>query len=415
VNAIADDLDWSPESLLADARAKSGLSDFGDDPFLEPMGVLAESLSREAGLHRQGRQNARGRIVDSLVARLSAQEYFTRYPEILREEVGAPFFIVGLARSGTTRLHRLLAVDSRLYAANWWEVRFPSPFPGSDWEGGADPRIAQAKEQVQQILEHQPALAAIHPYDAEAPDEEIMLLEHSFMSQVAEASAKVPSYVAWLDRQDHVPAYAYLKKMLQFLQWQKKRSGRAAERWVLKGPFHLGYLDALFSVFPDAKIVQTHRDPVETIPSIASMHYALWQMDADDVDAADLGRQSRDRFSWALRRCMELRDAGLEAHCLDVWYQDVNRDPLGEVQRIFDFLGHDPSDGSEGRMREWLADNERGKRAEHRYSAEPLSGQLRRQRAGKGSLQVAHGSWRQLDVAELVIPATRASASGPTE
>lgn len=363
-------LDWSAEALLADARAQSGLSDFDDDSFLEPMAVLTDSLLSEAGLHPQGALSVRARIVDNLVGRLTAQDYFTRYPEILKEEILAPFFIVGLARSGTTRLLRLLAANSALYALTRWECRFPSPFPGSDWVSEPDPRIATARTELKQMLEHQPVLASIHPFDADAPDEDIVLMQHSFMSQVEEASARVPSYVAWLDRQDHVNAYAFLKKRLQFLQWQKKRSGRAAERWVLKGPYHLGYLDALTAVFPDAKLVHTHRDPVETIPSIASFHYALWQMGTDGADPAYLGRQSKNRFVWALGRAMEARDAGLESRCLDVWYQDVNRDPLGEARRIFDFLGLDFSAETEGRMRQWVVDNDRAKRPAHHYSAE---------------------------------------------
>ena len=107
--------------------------------------------------------------------------------------------IVGLARTGTTMLHRLLSADPGLYSARWWEVRFPAPFPGWDWRA-PDPRIAEARAQVQWILEHQPVLAAIHPWDAEGPDEEIMLIEHSFLSHVPESGANVPSYRAWLDR-----------------------------------------------------------------------------------------------------------------------------------------------------------------------------------------------------------------------
>jgi len=388
MNSAEERLDWSSESLLADARAQAGLSDFGDEDFIEAITVLADSISSEAGLHPRGAVNARSRIVDSLVIRLTAQDHFKRYPEILREEILAPIFIVGLARSGTTRLLRLLAVDSSLYAAKRWECRYPSPFPGSDWTSGLDPRIPAGREDVQQMLAHQPVLASIHPFDADAPDEEIVLMQHSFMSQGEEASARVPTYVAWLDRQDHVQAYSFLKRMLQFLQWQKKRSGHPAERWVLKGPFHLGYLDALFSVFPDAQLVQTHRDPVETIPSIASFHFALWQMSTDGADPTYVGRQSKNRFVWALDRCMELRDERFESRCLDVWYQDVNRDPLAEAQRIFDFVGRDLSAETEQRMRHWLIDNDRKKRPPHRYDAEQFG-------LSKRELAAAFSDYRQ--------------------
>jgi hypothetical protein len=356
-------------SILDRARASCGLDDFGPDEFLEPLRHLLEAWASEAGLHEIGRMTQRARIVDSLVTRLSAQDHFARHPEILEEEIVAPYVVVGLARTGTTMLHRLLAADPGVNAVLWWECRNPAPFPGSDWRR-EDPRIAQARAEVEMILETQPVLASIHPWDAEGPDEEIMLLEHAFVSHVPESSANVPSYRAWVDTQDWQPAYDWMKKLLQFLQWQKKESGRAGERWVLKAPVHLGYMDALFATFPDARVIQTHRDPVETIPSVASMYHALWGLATDASDPQVVGAQVCERWAWALRRCLASRARIGEERFLDVWYRDVVDDPMAQVRRIYDFVERELTPEVEEAMARWRGEHSRGGRPAHEYAME---------------------------------------------
>ncbi|MGY8736722.1 MAG: sulfotransferase, partial [bacterium] len=242
--------------VLDEARRRAGLEDFGDDHFLDPMRRLLSSLEDEAQLHAMGRVTMFERIVGSLVGRLSAQDFFVRHPEILEEEIVAPTVIVGLARTGSTMMHRLLAADPSVYAVRWWECRAPSPYPGSDWRR-EDPRIPDAYAEIDAILEAAPALATIHPWDAEGPDEEIMLLEHAFLSGVPDAFCNVPSYRRFVIESDMRDGYAYMKRMIQFLQWQKKEAGHPAERWVLKAPFHVGRIPQLIEAFPDAMIVQT--------------------------------------------------------------------------------------------------------------------------------------------------------------
>ncbi len=359
--------DFDEAAILAEATALAGFDDFGPEPFRKALGVLLSALDASP-LHASGRAAQRQRVVESLVVRLVFQRYCTRHPEILDEEIAAPLVIVGQARTGTTRLHRLLACDAQLFAARWWEVRQPAPPPNWNWRG-ADPRIAAAHEQVRLILETQPLLASIHPWDAEGADEEIMLMEHAFLSHVPESSAALPDYVRWIDEQDWTPAYTWLRKMLQFLQWQKRRRGEQAERWVLKTPQHLGYLDELFAHFPGAVVIQTHRDPLETIPSSASMYSALWGLGQDVVDAHAVGQLCFRRFAGALEQSLEVR-ARHGTRFIDVWFEDVGSDALGEVRRIYRALERPLTQPAQAAMEAWLRDNAREKRPPHHYTLE---------------------------------------------
>ena len=360
---------FEEEWVLEEARRRAGLDDFGDLCFLAPMRLLLDSLENEAHLHAVGRVTMCERIVGSLVGRLSAQDYFTRHPEILDEVIVAPTIIVGLARTGSTMMHRLLSADPSVYAVRWWECRAPSPYPGSDWRH-EDPRIADAYAEVKAILEAVPELAAIHPWDPEGPDEEIMLLEHAFLSGVPDAFCNVPSYRRMVIESDLRDGYAYTKRMLQFLQWQKKEAGHPAERWILKAPFHLGRIPQLLEFFPDAMIVQTHRDPIETSPSIASLYASSWRSYSDDVDPLVVGEQCLELWSWGIQKCLDDRDAGLDDRFIDVLYENTRKDPMGSIEMIYERLGRPLTHAARESMKRWGDDNRRDKRAVHDYTLE---------------------------------------------
>ncbi len=357
------------QSIVAEALEKAGRSRFADESFREPMRVLLRSLDEEASLNAAGRFTMRTRIVDLLVNRLRLEEYLDRHPEIRDERIGDPVVIVGLPRTGTTMLHRLLSCDPGVNSVAWWENRNPAPFPGGEF-GDADPRIAAAHEQVEQILKAVPKLAAIHPWDPEGPDEEILLLEHSFLSTTPGSMAYVPTYDRWMKDQDQTPAYQYLKLMLQFLQWQKRQAGRARDRWVLKTPHHLGFIEYVFETFPGARVVQTHRDPIQTIASVSSMYYSLWRLAADDPDPLVVGRYCKEHYGGMLRHCMSVRDRMPADRFLDVDYRSFVRDPLSEVRRIYDWLGYPLTGELIEQMNWWIEENRRDKRAPHEYTLE---------------------------------------------
>ncbi|MAG34078.1 MAG: sulfotransferase [Deltaproteobacteria bacterium] len=357
---------FEEQALLAAARRKSGLSNFGDPGFREPLRRLLHSLEHEAQLSESGRTSQYERVIGNLVTRLSAEEFITRHPEILQEEITAPAVIVGPTRSGTTRLQRLLCEDPRHFAVLWWENRCPVPLPGSNWRT-ADPRIPLAQDEVRRILEAVPELASIHPWDPLGPDEDALLCEHAFLSHVPESSLHVPSYRDWLQDQDQTPAYEFLARMLRILQWQKKQRGERGERWILKTPQHLGFLEDFSRIFPDARIIQTHRDPCVTLPSAASMFSALWKVSSDEVDRHAVGRQVRNRLALDLSRSFKFRERHPSHRICDVRFEDMQCDPVAELERVYAWLGTSFPAETRRAVDAWLVKNAREKRPPHRY------------------------------------------------
>ncbi|MBZ5738610.1 sulfotransferase family protein [Nocardioides mangrovi] len=345
-----------PEELIAAARAKEGLEDYGPGDFREPLGVLAAAYDG-AGLNEVGRHLIRGGLVHSLRMRLRAQEWFRRHPEIAEEVVTDPVVVVGMMRSGTTLVQRLLAADTRFRCARGWEVVEVAPALDQRFDV-ADPRIAKAQVREEQSRQWVPELYAIHPMHALEAEEEIVFLADAFLSHVPESGADVPDYRRWLDDQDLAPAYDHLHRMLQLLQWQQRQREEAARetaaRWVLKTPAHLGYLDDLRRRFPDLHVVHLHRDPVETVASGASLNATLHRMHADVVDDRRIGREWLERMAWtdARARASERRwPAGLVTH-LD--FADVVADPVGQISQVYDAIGLELTADAVAAMEDWL-------------------------------------------------------------
>ena len=356
------------EDLHMAAKERSGLSDFGGFSYQEPLKKLIESINSESGMNAGGFWGQRERIINILINRARIEELIVKHPEILAETIVNPVVIVGLPRTGTTMLHRILASDSRFYAPIWFETRFPAPKPGEDFRV-KDSRIDDAKLEVAAMLDANPDLASIHPIDAEAADEEIMLLEQSFYSTMPPAFCNLPSYVTWLEEHDNTPGYEYLKRLLQALQWQKKQKGQNAQRWLLKTPHHLHHMDVLLSVFPDAKVIQSHRDPLETIPSIASFNTALWKLSADQVDEKVVGDYSSRKFAKGMIDTMTVRKSHPDA-VLDVHYRETIKTPFESIGKVYNFIGMELTDEALKAMQQWQTDNKREDRASHQYTLE---------------------------------------------
>lgn len=365
---VIPEVSLDPESLLAAAIEAEGFDDFGDESFRAPFELLLKDFNEKAELNAVGRFMQHQRIMNSLRNRLRTEAWIKKYPEILQEELLPPTVIVGLTRTGTTMLHRILASDSRFYAPLWYEVRNPAPY--MDWEPDKkDPRISEAEAEVAEMLAANPEIASIHPMDPVGADEEILLLEHSFYSYVANSFAHAPNYAEFVASADNTPAYEYLKKQLQFLQWQKKRRGETAERWLLKAPHHLHFMETLLKVFPSIQVIATHRDPVVTIPSTASFYYNLWILGNDDSDKLVVADEVADVFARGVKHTMKARE-GNEHRFFDVWFKDTVSKPFEVIQKMYDFIGMELTAEAKAAMEQHRDENQRGDRPAHEYTLE---------------------------------------------
>jgi hypothetical protein len=355
-------------SLLAAGRRASGLHRFADESFREPLRRLLASLEAEASLHPLGRMLMRHSLVRALANRLRFEDLSRRHPEIAEQPVEAPVFIVGLQRTGTTLLHRLLSCEPALRPLLSWEALNPAPFPasrrGARTRPGRDPRMRLAESAERGLRYLAPDFFAIHPVEAHAPEEDVLLLDLSFLSPTADATLRVPSYSSWLRDTDQRPAYRYFRRLIQLLVWQ--RSGR----WLGKTPHHLENLDALLDVFPDARILHTHRDPARVVASFCSMMAHGRAVFSDRVDPQELGAQLGERAIRAVTRAMVVRERAAPETFLDVAYADALADPLKEIRRIYDFLGLALAPATEAAMQRWIAQNPQHRRGVHHYRPE---------------------------------------------
>lgn len=370
----APGLQFDRNSLLGLARKRTGLDDFGDDAFLEPLDRLLDALQSEARLNFIGRLALREDVVHTLSARLKIEAAFKQSPEHADVAIRAPIFVTGLPRSGTTLMHNLLAQDPAHRFASGWEVMYPVPAPG-DSPDQNDPRVGRAQKRMQQLYWLAPDFKVIHPLDASQPQECISIMAHAFMSDVFPTTCHVPAYQRWLDDIDMQPAYQYHRRFLQYLQ-----AGTGGVQWVLKAPAHLFSLAALLEAYPDARIVMMHRDPAQVLPSLANLTRVLRRAFSDEVEPAQIGREELDRWSSAIDRALSVlacrRDRS--ANVLHIQYEDLASRPMETLDRLYAGIGLELSDTARQAMQSFLLQNPKNKYGRHRYTLEQFGLQEQR-------------------------------------
>ena len=367
-----------PEALMAAARARTGLSGFGPAPLAEPLAALCRSLNDELEFHALGRSYLYEQLVGVLATRLRLEALWAAHPEILDLPVERPIVVIGLPRSGTTILHRLLARDPAKRSSPFWEQVMPLPLGDAEApQPDPDPRIALVGRSIETLYTMAPDLRQMHEVLVDEPDEDITLLTFAFASLQFEWSYRVPGYSRFHQAADHTEGYRHFRKVLQTLQWL-----RGGSRWVLKAPQHLEQLGPLLTVFPDATFVQTHRDPVSAVISLSSLTTYGCRRYFDHPNPHAVGAHIASIVERLLRRGVEDRPAD-DPRFVDIAFGDLVSDPIGSVRRIYAAAGDVLSPEAQAAMGAWIADNRQEKHGKHDYAAEDFGLDVAPRRRGQ--------------------------------
>ena len=325
-------------ALMEQARDHTGLSDFGDPWFERPLDVLLDAIRRQARLNPAGEWSATKQFVKVLADRLWAEQWFGQHPEILARPLPRPVVIVGPMRSGTTRIHRLLAADRRFTHLRSFETISPVPRP--DFEHGAPDFRATLAARIMKVARlANPRTLTIHPTGPYEPEEELGLLCSSFWGMKHEAQWWVPDYGRWCEGEDATPAYRQMARLLKLVGWSQQAS--SLRPWVLKTPQHMLDLPALLAVFPDARLIFTHRDPLAVVGSAASLAWNQTIIYSDHADPAKIGSEWLHKTRLQVERMHAARAAIPPERQIDVHYEEMERDWQGTMGRLYGFLGLD--------------------------------------------------------------------------
>jgi len=321
-------IDLSKDRLIKLARKETGFQSFGEDFWEEPLDRLIASVNEEARLHPIGRFITQKRLVALLSNRLRAEHWYKKHPEILEQDLYPVTVICGLQRTGTTKLHRLLSADPDNRVLLSWEALSPAPLSNDPSEINKRKAAARLSEKALQVMA--PGFFSIHPVEFEKPEEDILLLDTTFLSTTAEATMNVPSYANWLEQTDQSYAYQYAGKLLRLLQWQ-----RPGKRWILKTPHHMEFLGLIKNNFGKVHYIWTHRDITESLPSFLSMVAHGRSIFSDDVSAQEVARHWVKKTTYMLSKGVEFRKSNPGEKFTDVFYKDMVASPMNVIDGIY--------------------------------------------------------------------------------
>lgn len=349
------------DRVLDEVAEEAGASDFGDPSFREGLGLLVESASREAQLNDIGKATLDGQVRGSLRNRVRVIDWHRKHPDLASQSVTEPVFVVGASRTGTTALSQLLAADPANRSMLGFEVQDSIPPPTAEgyW---TDPRFVAAREAPDMLAMINPGFRTIHYDPPDGPMECVTILAQHFLSAQLVTVFNIPAYHRWMLEVDEVAAYRYHKLVLQVLQSEKPG------RWHLKSPHHAVAMGALSTVYPDAKLIVTHRDPIKTLASTCSLVVSLTGTFSDADWRSYIAEIWTDTVDAMINRTLDFRDAHPEVQFVDVMYDDFVKDPVAAVAGIYDDLGRDLTPEAEKAMREMAAREPQHKFGKHTYA-----------------------------------------------
>lgn len=321
-----------PDALIATAIDQTGLEDFGGDSYREGLEIYCESVSTDAQLNGFGAMAIPGSVVSALANRLRVIDWATRHPEVAEERIDAPWIVIGIFRAGTTLLSYLLEKDERSRPLLRWEAG--NSVPPSQGDHRRDPRVEAVRAGAETLDKINPRVKIVQSEEPDGPTECISVLNQDFKSLAWEAVANVPAYGQWLRATDHRSAYDYHRLMLQTLQ-----SGGVRGRWSLKSPHHAMRLDALHAVYPDARLVVLHRDPVVLCASVCSLITTLTSTFSDADHVAYIARHWTQMLEDSIEGIDAFQAANPDVKLHHVYYADLARDPLDTMRRTYQAFG----------------------------------------------------------------------------
>lgn len=352
------------EALHEAARKATGLSDFGPPDYREGLRRLLAAYDCDMRFTESGRQFAIGGIVGTLAQRLLSEEGWKRRPDCRSRSIRQPLLITGIPRSGTTALHKLLAMDPQFQGLEHWLTESPMVRPPrATW--ASNPAFRASVAGLEAFFRMMPQMRKAHDMVADEVEECLDVLRQSFVSNRFGSSACIPSYDAWLFEQDEHDSYRRYADVLRLIGADEPDT-----RWLLKNPGHVARMECLLAVFPDALIVQTHRDPVKAIPSLCStLHMARRMYEGDATRPELIGPREIRYWSQAVTRAGRVR-AMKPNQFFDVDHRRFHEDPLGVVRAIYDRFGLTLGVTALERMRKWIAASPTRRHGEHHYVLE---------------------------------------------
>ncbi len=349
----------SVDLLLERARKETGLASYGTRDFIPSLRKLVESVNGDLRqLHEKGRAGIEDRIIRLLVNRLRMQRDVEKHPEILSEQLLPPAVIIGLPRTGSTKLQRMLAAGHGFHELLMWQAFNPAPFPGAD-RGTRDPRIQAAADFVAWVARDAPDSHKGHMMIVEGTEEENHLLEQTFDTPTTVSFVPAYSWCKYIERVDKTASYAHLRTCLQYLQWQFH--GDTAKPWLLKYPANLGNESYISRTFPGARYVVTHRDPLPIMASLSRYGASTQLLYCHAQSIRQFARWALEEFSSEMERHLAWREANPDAEVLDISFREIVDNGFEVARRIYAFLGVAWTPETQAEIRDWLVENERQK------------------------------------------------------
>jgi len=349
--------------LIAKACSQTGLGSFEEASYHEGLNFLVDQINQcEAASDRTFEMMER-EIVSALVNRFKVEDYLLKHPEVLEQPIERPVFVFGIPRTGTTMTNHLLGADTSRRSLLNWEATNSVPPPTTETLT-TDPRCVEKRKMQEQMLKQNPGIVLPHWEWADDPTECIFILAQDFKALSWEARLPMPGYSKWILECDVTSAYEYHKKVLQILQ------SKAPGIWNLKMPSHSVFAETVMKVYPDARLVWTHRDPYQTFASSCSLNRFSQSVTGVDPDPLYIGDNDTRRLGAHIRGAMAAKDKLGDNMIYDLYYNDLVSDPIEEMRKLYAWLGDDFTPKIESQMREWIDTHPQNQFGKHKYSLE---------------------------------------------